>query len=92
MVHRVVTLTKKAESESKALSIHYLAGDFLSLLATEGQLSNEKRAPDWLGYIGDEILPRFIGIIINHDKDPYKPTNIMESNKGFFRGSTVLFV
>lgn len=36
MVHRVLTLTKKAESESKALSIHYLAGDFLSLLATEG--------------------------------------------------------
>ena len=26
-------------------------------------LSNEKRAPGWLGYIGDEILPRYIGII-----------------------------
>ena len=24
-----------------------------------------------LQYIGDEILPSFIGIIINHYKDPY---------------------
>ena len=32
--------------------------------------SNEKRAPGWLGYIGDEILSRYIGIIINY-KDPY---------------------
>ena len=27
------------------------------------QVSNEKRAPGWLGYIGDEILPSYIGII-----------------------------
>ena len=32
---------------------------------------NEKRAPGCLGYIGDEILPSYIGIIINHYKDPY---------------------
>ena len=30
-----------------------------------------KKQPGWLGYIGDEILPSFIGIIINHCKDPY---------------------
>ena len=36
-----------------------------------GTLSNEKRAPGWLCYIGDEILPSYIGIIINHYKDPY---------------------
>ena len=35
-------------------------------------MSNEKRAPGWLGYIGDEILPSYIGIIINHCKDPIK--------------------
>ncbi len=35
------------------------------------QVSNEKRAPGWLGYIGDEKLPSYIGIIINHYKDPY---------------------
>ena len=40
--------------------------------------------PGWLGYIGDEILPNYIGIIISHHKDPYKPTSIMESNKFFF--------
>ena len=26
-------------------------------------MSNEKRAPGWLGYIGDEKLPSYIGII-----------------------------
>ena len=26
-------------------------------------LNHEKRAPGWLGYIGDEELPRYIGII-----------------------------
>ena len=30
-------------------------------------MSNEKRAPGCLGYIGDEILHRDIGITINHD-------------------------
>ena len=33
-------------------------------------LSNEKN-PGWLGFIGDEMLPSYIGIIINHYKDPY---------------------
>ena len=27
--------------------------------------------PGWLGYIRDEILPSYIGIIISHYKDPY---------------------
>ena len=52
-------------------------------------MSHEKK-PGGLGYIGDEILPNYIGIIIGHYKDPYKPTSIMESNKGFFRGSDEL--
>ena len=30
-------------------------------------MSHEKRAPGWLGYIGDEILPSYIGIIIHHE-------------------------
>ena len=29
-------------------------------------MSHEK-IPGWLGYIGDEILPSYIGIIINHE-------------------------
>ena len=38
----------------------------------EKQVSNEQKGP-WLGqgYIGDEKLPSYIGIIINHNKDPY---------------------
>ncbi len=27
------------------------------------QLSNEKKAPECLGYIGDEILPSYVGIM-----------------------------
>ena len=30
------------------------------------------------------ILPRYIGVIINHYKNPYEPTSIMENNKGIF--------
>ena len=30
-------------------------------------LSHEKKAPGCLGYIGDEILPRYEGITINHE-------------------------
>ena len=37
----------------------------------EIKLSHEKRAPGWLSDIGDEQLPSYIGIIINHYKDPY---------------------
>ena len=38
----------------------------------EDQLSNEEKGP-WLfvGYLGDEILPSYIRIIINPYKDPY---------------------
>ena len=50
-------------------------------------LSNEKRPPGCLVYIGDEILPSYIGILINHCKDPYEPTSLMESRRIFFRGS-----
>ena len=28
---------------------------------------DEKRAPGWLSYIGDDKLPRYVGIIINHE-------------------------
>ena len=32
-------------------------------------MSHEKSL-DWLGYIGDEKLPSYMGIIISHNKDP----------------------
>ena len=34
-------------------------------------MGNEKRNPGCLGYIGDEILPSYVGIIINRYKDTY---------------------
>ena len=37
----------------------------------EAQVSNEKRAPGCLGYIGDETLSGYMGILISHYKDPY---------------------
>ena len=37
--------------------------------------------PGCLRYIGDEILPFYMGIIVNHYKDPYEATNIMESKR-----------
>ena len=46
-----------------------------TLITLTGYLSHEKNL-GWLGYIGDEILPSYVGIIINHCKDPYWPTSI----------------
>ena len=42
--------------------------------------------------IGDEILPWYIGIIINHYKDPYLPTGIMESKGDFFVAHLFFFL
>ena len=38
-------------------------------LGTDEQWS--RRAQGWLGYVGDEILPTYIGIIFSNYKDPY---------------------
>ena len=40
------------------------------------KMSNEKRAPGCLGFLGDEILPSDIGIMINHYKDLDETTRI----------------
>ena len=35
--------------------------------------------------IGDEILPSYVRITVNHEnKDPYKPISIMKRHKFFF--------
>ncbi len=39
-------------------------------LATIFHLSSDQNH-GWLGYIGDDILPSYIGIIISHYKDPH---------------------
>ena len=49
------------------------------------QMSHEKRAPGWLGYIGDEILPSYIGIIINvWEGSLLTNQDSMESRRVFF--------
>ncbi len=39
---------------------------------------------NWLFREGDEILPSYVGTTINHYKDPYQSTSIMESIRVFF--------
>ena len=46
------------------------------LFVEKYQLSNEKKPWLFRVYIGDAILPSYVGIIVNHSKDPYKPTRI----------------
>ena len=41
----------------------------------EDQVSNEAKT-GCLGYIGDDIVPSYLGIMINLHKDPYWPTSI----------------
>ena len=44
----------------------------------------------YLLYLGDEILPSDMGIILNHFKNPYESTRIQwNANSFFFRGSNV---
>ena len=43
-------------------------------------------------YIWGEILPRFIGIIINHCKDPYQPTSLVVSVQPFQLSQRNLFL
>ncbi len=58
-------------------------GRFLSDTMTDEQW---KKGLPWLVglFLGDEKLPSYIGIIINHYKDPYSTTSIMESRRVFF--------
>ena len=39
----------------------------------------KKRAPGCLGFIGDDKLPSYVGIVINHYNDPFSKTSTMES-------------
>ena len=47
-----------------------IGGSVVQVMAAIHHLSHEKH-PGWLDYIGDEILPSYLGILINHCKDPY---------------------
>ena len=49
----------------------------------KGDLSNGKKATPGcsLGLVGDEMLASYIGIIISHNKDPYKPASKEEEEE-----------
>ena len=53
---------------------HHRHHDFLSKSTSWAMKKNT-----WLFrvYIGNAILPSYVGIIVNHYKDPYKPTRIL---------------
>ena len=70
-----------------------LEGEMLGRVHRQKQdVSNENRAPGWLGwYKGDEILPRYVGKIVNQYKDPYEPTSIMEGHDWFWSLLHVFF-
>lgn len=53
--------------------------------------NDKKRAPGGcLGYLGDDKLPSYIWIMINHCKDHYETTSIIwKVTVFFFRGSNV---
>lgn len=61
-----------------------------SLGPSKFHLSNDQNLRYWL-YIGDEILPGFIEIIISQYKDPFKTTSRMECHKRFERCSFLVF-
>ena len=52
----------------------------------------KKRALGCLGGIGDDILPKFMGIFLKSQyKDPYKPTSISWKVGGFFFRCSIVF-
>ena len=47
-----------------------MAGRASHAIRLAQEICDEKN-PGWLFDIGDEILPRYMGIMINHYEDPY---------------------
>ena len=85
------TAMKKATKPSK---IHGFEGVMKSMGPILGGLNNtneprKKRAPGWLGCIGDEFLPVYVGLILSHYKDRYYATSILDfflCSNGNFEG------
>ena len=49
----------------------------------KSHLVDEKRALGWLGYIGDEILPSYIGIMRHHEiRIPINQPGFKQESKG----------
>ena len=56
--------------KAEKVAFFWFWGGFVVDPGKEIQVSHEKK-PGWLGFIGDEILPSCIGIVISHYKNPY---------------------
>ena len=50
----------------------------------QGQVSNEKTHVHCLGYIGDEVLPSYVGNIVDHYRSLWNNQDSMESKASFF--------
>ena len=46
------------------------------LFLCQNLLEQSSYHPGYLGYIVDDILPNYIGIVRSHYEDPYQPTRI----------------
>ena len=79
--HTMETSLRNPDMENNDVVLVVGANDVVNSAAQAGMKSRRfpyeprKKGPwlgwVWLGYIGDEILPSYIGIIINHYKDPH---------------------
>ena len=54
----------------------------------------EKPGLPWLfrGFVGDEILPSYFGIVITYYEDPYETNSTMECKRLFLVAQVDLFV
>ena len=63
---------------------HHFGGNLPSCIHSNTFSSHTPEPRKKLGYIGDGKLPSYIGITINHYKDPYWPTSLKWKVRGFF--------
>ncbi len=61
----------KTLSSRQVSSIRQAETEDGSFVKNDGYIGRNEKNPGWLGYIRDEILPTYGGIIINHYNDPY---------------------
>ena len=59
--------------------------------SSENATEQCSRAPGWLFYIED-IRPTYMGIVINHHKDPYETASIMERQPRVFFVAQLVWV
>ena len=66
-----VTPKNRMFHQSRRIHVWYMVKVYVAIWAMK------KRAPGCLGFIGDEILPSYMGIVKNHYKDPHQKISII---------------